>query len=70
MKEITLRIKDGYYTAFLHFMQTLAYVEVQEKDSVEIEQSPMPKYNFSDLVGQLEWQGDAVAEQRRLRNEW
>ena len=28
------------------------------------------KYNFSDLAGQLEWQGDALIEQQRLRNEW
>jgi hypothetical protein len=28
------------------------------------------KYDFSDLVGKLEWQGDALAEQKRLRNEW
>jgi predicted deacetylase len=28
------------------------------------------KYDFSDLIGKLEWQGDALAEQKRLRNEW
>ena len=28
------------------------------------------RYDFSDLAGRLEWRGDAVAEQRRLRNEW
>lgn len=28
------------------------------------------KYNFADLSGKLSWQGDAVAVQRRLRNEW
>ncbi|MGK7871872.1 MAG: hypothetical protein AB4426_00670 [Xenococcaceae cyanobacterium] len=28
------------------------------------------KYDFSDLVGQLTWHGDAVAMQRNLRNEW
>jgi hypothetical protein len=27
------------------------------------------KYDFSDLVGKLEWKGDAVAEQRKLRDE-
>ena len=27
-------------------------------------------YDFSHLVGKLNWQGDAVAEQRNLRNEW
>ena len=28
------------------------------------------KYDFSDLVGRLEWRGDAVAEQRKMRDEW
>lgn len=27
-------------------------------------------YDFSALTGKLNWRGDAVAEQRRLRNEW
>ena len=34
------------------------------------EDSRKPKPDFSDLVGKLEWQGDAVKEQRRLRDEW
>ncbi|MBV6511985.1 MAG: hypothetical protein FMNOHCHN_01474 [Ignavibacteriaceae bacterium] len=28
------------------------------------------KYDFSDLAGKLTWKGDAVKEQRRLRDEW
>ncbi len=28
------------------------------------------KYDFVDLSGKLSWQGDAVAMQRRLRDEW
>ncbi len=27
-------------------------------------------YDFSDLAGQLEWKGDAIAMQRMLRDEW
>ena len=27
-------------------------------------------YDFSDLAGKLSWQGDAVATQRELRDEW
>ncbi len=27
-------------------------------------------YDFSDLVGQLKWVGNALEEQRRLRDEW
>ena len=29
-----------------------------------------PKYDFSDLAGKLQWRGDAVVEQRRMRDEW
>jgi len=29
-----------------------------------------PQYDFSDVVGKLEWQGDAVQEQRKIRDEW
>ena len=35
--------------------------------------SPQPngsKYNFTGVVGRLEWQGDALKEQRKLRDEW
>jgi hypothetical protein len=28
------------------------------------------KYNFSELAGQLKWTGNAVEEQRKLRDEW
>ncbi|MTJ09991.1 MULTISPECIES: hypothetical protein [unclassified Anabaena] len=28
------------------------------------------KYDFSHLVGRLNWQGDAVLMQRTLRDEW
>lgn len=27
-------------------------------------------YDFSDLEGRLQWRGDALSEQRRLRDEW
>ncbi|HEY1921874.1 MAG TPA: hypothetical protein VGG44_03830 [Tepidisphaeraceae bacterium] len=28
------------------------------------------RYEFSDLAGRLAWRGDAVAEQRGIRDEW
>ncbi|MBI2355146.1 MAG: hypothetical protein HYV06_08975 [Deltaproteobacteria bacterium] len=27
-------------------------------------------YRFSDLCGKLSWKGDAVATQRKMRDEW
>jgi hypothetical protein len=37
--------------------------------------SPAPtddghKYDFADLTGKLNWNGDPVAAQRKLRDEW
>jgi len=28
------------------------------------------KHDFAGVVGRLEWRGDAVEEQRKLRDEW
>ncbi|MEP7108064.1 MAG: hypothetical protein ABI760_08775 [Ferruginibacter sp.] len=28
------------------------------------------KYDFSHLYGKLEWKGDALAEQKKIRSEW
>jgi len=28
------------------------------------------KYDFSKFFGKLQWKGDALAEQRKLRDEW
>ena len=28
------------------------------------------KYDFSDIAGKLEWKGNALDEQKKLRNEW
>ena len=33
-------------------------------------QSKPLKYNFDDLIGKLEWNGNPVLAQRELRNEW
>ncbi|NJM20127.1 MAG: hypothetical protein HC836_20480 [Richelia sp. RM2_1_2] len=36
-----------------------------------ISDAPQAKsYDFSDLAGHLSWQGDEVATQRMLRDEW
>ena len=37
---------------------------------VPLQKVKKQKYDFSDIVGKLQWKGDAVAEQRRLRDEW
>ena len=39
------------------------------EDIIE-KKEPVKMYRFSDLAGRLEWTGDAVTQQRALRNEW
>lgn len=68
MKELIIRIKEDRYRLFLQFLQTLDYVAVDPAISEDI--PPPKKYNFSDLVGKLEWKGDAMHQQRQLRDEW
>lgn len=31
---------------------------------------PSTSYDFSDLAGRLDWSGDELKEQRKLRDEW
>ena len=37
---------------------------------VEETEKPKKKYDFSKFVGKMKWEGDAVVEQRKLRDEW
>lgn len=37
---------------------------------LEEEGVPKKKYDFSRFFGKLEWKGDALSEQRKLRDEW
>jgi hypothetical protein len=37
---------------------------------VVVSKAQNANYDFSDLAGQLTWQGDAVAVQKALRDEW
>ena len=37
---------------------------------MEDQQSGKRKHDCSDLVGRLKWRGDAIKEQRNLREQW
>ncbi len=44
-------------------------------EAVVVVGSPVPSpdghpYDFTDIAGKLRWNGDAVAAQRKLRDEW
>lgn len=48
-------------------MATISFEDYKKK----IESSSTSrKYDFSDLLGQLSWVGNTLAEQQRLRDEW
>ena len=66
MKELLLRIEERHYAVLLRFLKTLGYVNVVEKKRDAGPRS----YDFSDLAGKLQWQGDALLEQKKLRDEW
>ena len=41
-----------------------------EAEIIIIPHQKKKKYNFADLSGKLGWTGNAIKEQRRLRDEW
>jgi hypothetical protein len=59
-------IKIPEYLNNQKVLVTVKITESQKKKNV----TKKPKYDFSDLVKKWDWEGDALAEQRKLRNEW
>jgi hypothetical protein len=65
MQQLIIKVEESKYAALLQMLRTLDYVKI-----VDAPVGKKKKYDFSDLAGKLRWSGDAVAEQRRLRDEW
>ncbi|MEG3837131.1 type II toxin-antitoxin system ParD family antitoxin [Microcoleus sp. Z1_A1] len=68
-------VKNGRYSSasevILAGLQLLKEREVLVVlNPVSSEEKQKSSYDFSDLVGRLTWQGDAVTMQRNLRDEW
>jgi uncharacterized protein YpuA (DUF1002 family) len=59
---ITLELPDEYVNKKIEVL--ILPAEENDKDLSKV------KYDFSDLVGRLKWEGDALAEQKKLRDEW
>ena len=62
-----------------HSSGSLTIEVPKEYDNRKLEVIVMPidepetekkKYDFSEFFGKLEWKGDALKEQRKLRDEW
>ena len=58
--EVVIKLPENYQNRKLEVIVLMA----------EEEKKQVAKFDFSDLYGKLEWKGDAVAEQRKLRDEW
>ncbi|MBN3962038.1 MAG: hypothetical protein HWQ39_25300 [Nostoc sp. NMS8] len=70
--KLTTKIDEAGYLN-LNIATELAAVEVDivvVLNPISSEEKQQPSYDFSDLVGRLTWQGDAVGAQRDLRDEW
>ncbi|WRH65681.1 MAG: type II toxin-antitoxin system ParD family antitoxin [Planktothrix sp. GU0601_MAG3] len=68
-------VKNGKYSSasevILAALQLLKEQEILGvMNPVLSESKQKSNYDFSDLVGRLNWQGEAVIIQRHLRDEW
>jgi len=54
-------------TTFIDKNVEVVLVIYEKEDVVEI--SGKKKFDFSDLYGKLEWKGDAIAKQKKIRFE-
>lgn len=71
MKELVIKIKNKHYNLFLRFLKTLDYVTIVPDLPAPVNpHSAGERYDFSDLAGKLEWKGDALDQQRMIRDEW
>jgi len=62
---------DGHLRLDVPTQLTPGQVELVLVVQPKVQHPTQPnQYDFSDLAGKLNWQGDAVAEQRTLRDEW
>ena len=57
---LTIELPEGYENKKIEVIVLPLEEKVEEKK----------RYDFSKYAGKLEWKGDAVAEQRKLRDEW
>jgi putative addiction module CopG family antidote len=68
-------VKNGRYSSASEvILAALRLLKERENlvvlNPVSSEEKQKSSYDFSDLVGRLTWQGDAVTMQKNLRDEW
>lgn len=70
MQQVIINVEESKYALLLQLLRTLDYVKVVQGSELSTKNGRQRKCDFSDLAGKLQWRGDAVAEQRRMRKEW
>lgn len=48
----------------------VAQRDISQQEHLSTKSATPANYNFSDLAGRLTWQGNALATQQSLRDEW
>lgn len=70
MQQVIINVEEGKYALLLQLLRSLDYVKVVSHPAKNVKNAPKSTYDFSDLAGKLQWRGDAVTEQRKMRDEW
>ncbi|MDP8933550.1 MAG: type II toxin-antitoxin system ParD family antitoxin [Cyanobacteriota bacterium] len=68
-------VKNGRYSSPSEVVRAALQLLKEREISVVVnpvssEGKQKSSYDFSDLLGRLTWQGDALTMQRNLRDEW
>lgn len=66
--QLTIALPEAYQNKKLEVIILTADDKMEETTPPET--TAPKKYDFSDFFGKLKWDGDALAEQRKLRDEW
>ncbi len=68
IKAIAKRTKTGKYKIDLPIDNDAAEIAVMV--IVEVVKKETPKKTIADFAGKMKWQGDPIAYQNSIRNEW
>lgn len=67
---ITLNIPTKFQNSEIEMIIIMNELPLKKKEENNNKTTDRNKYDFSKFSNKLNWQGDAVKEQRKLRDEW
>lgn len=71
--ELINRVRYGneHIVITLHNQEAAVLISPQEyAELLKLKESQSFRYDFTDVAGKLEWQGDALDIQKQLRDDW